>query len=686
MSTTRQRIPAYALIIAINAHNLFAPEPDAYRLRDTLIQIGIPEHCIQLLVGAQATRNAIIQHLRSITKNPNILKDAPIIIYFAGHGLRQSFRVPGLGTINAECIMPFDTLSTGGQVPPIPDITLSALLGEIANEKGDHIMLLLDCCHSGSGSRDVENDNRGKLPEGLLNIDQEELMNEDGDIWSGFLQENDSPDIGRKSRSITTSNPGSFRYQGIKSHVLISSCREYEQSFEYSKDRQVPTGLFTSALMDALQDCQELGVIWDVTYTGLFYRIKSFMHDDIKDLQKQFGRDKFNQTPQCEGYNRERHVFATPAFPHRGHAIAPITATGRSDHYVLPVSSLAGVRPDSEFEIHDYSRGQPRFKGHFRVLNIDENHGTTTVSNGQDVRLGPDAYAVLCVLPPPLYVELSPSLHSIWTHPDFQSDLKKRLNSNYSLDHFIALVRPGHTSKLRISHSTSTGGVKVEATDGRSRPIVLRDQRIRRISDTLAKAVMFYYHLERQVISSHVASPLDFRAFELIDSAPNDPQYPGALMRDPGREPINFQPNEETRIYHSNAHFGLFIKNRGGHAYYIYVFYFDPNDFSITPIYLPPTDEPSVLPGGNLTIGYGNSGAPPLTFTVARGLSTDPGFFKIFYSISPSEVGTIKQDGVDPNQHGDPRPGMPYYQQASPPYGSGLYPIAVLSRPLGSRH
>ncbi|CAE6436196.1 unnamed protein product [Rhizoctonia solani] len=75
---------------------------------------------------------------------------------------------------------------------------------------------------------------------------------------------------------------------------------------------------------------------------------------------------------------------------------------------------------------------------------------------------------------------------------------------------------------------------------------------------------MFYYHLERQVISSHVGSPLDFRAFELIDSAPNDPQYPGALMQDPGREPINFQPNEETQIYHSNAHFGLFTKNRGG--------------------------------------------------------------------------------------------------------------------------
>ncbi|CEL53254.1 hypothetical protein RSOLAG1IB_06220 [Rhizoctonia solani AG-1 IB] len=685
MSATRRRLHAYALIIAINAHNLSAPEPDAYRLRDALVEIGIPENSIQLLVGAQATRNAIIQHLRSIRTNPGILKDAPIIIYFAGHGSRQRFPVPVLGTITAECIMPFDTLSTGGRVLPIPDITISALLGEIAKEKGDHITLLLDCCHSGSGSRDVD-DNRGKLPENLIDIDQEEFQNEDGDIWCAFLQEDENTEVGLKSRSITTSHPGSLRYQGIKSHVLIASCREYEQSFEYSKDRGVPTGVFTSALMDALRDCQDSGAIWDVTYTGLFSRIKSFMHDDIQDLQRQFGRDKFDQTPQCEGYNRERHVFATPALPHCGHAIAPITATGRPDCFILPVSSLAGVRPDSEFEIYDYSRGRPRHKGRFRALEIDESHGTTTISNGQNVRLSPDAYAVLCVLPPPLHVDLSPDLHPIWADPEFQSDLRKRLNSNYSVDRFITLVRSGHTSKLRVSRSTSTGGVKVEPTDGRSRPIVLRDQRIPRISDTLTKAVMFYYHLERQVISSRVASPLDFRASELIESSPDDIHYLGTLMRDPEKEVVNFRPNEETHIYHSKARFGLSIKNHGGHPYYIYIFYFDPNDFSITPIYLPPTDSPSVPPGGELTIGYGNSGAAPLTFTVARGLAADPGFFKIFYSISPSEVGTIKQDGVDPNQQGDPRPGMPSYQQATPPYGSVLYPITVLSRPLGLRH
>ncbi|KAF8685088.1 Caspase domain [Rhizoctonia solani] len=686
MSTAPQRIPAYVLIIAINGHNLFAPEPDAYRLRDTLVQIGIPEYAIQLLIGAHATRNAIIHHLRNIATNPNILKDAPIIIYFAGHGVQQRFPIPGLGTINAECIIPFDTLSSGNQVLPIPDITISALLGEIAKEKGDQIMLLLDCCHSGSGSRDSDNESRGKLPDGLLNIDGEEFKNEDGDIWASFLRENGSADVGPKSRSIATSSPGSLRYQGIKSHTLIASCREYEESFEYSKSGQAPTGVFTSALIDAFHDCQETGMIWDVTYTGFFFRLKSFMNDDIQGLQRQFGRDKFNQTPQLEGYNLERRVFATPALPHRDHAIAPITATGRPDHYIIPVSSLAGVRPDSEFEVYDYSQGQPRTKGRFRVSAIDEARGSTTiVGSGQNPRLSPDAYAVLCILPPPLYIELSPHLYQIWTSPDFQSDLGKRLNANYPVDRFIALVRPGQASKLRVSPSASTGGIKIEPTDGRSRSIALRDQRASRLSDALAKAVMFYYHLERQVVVPRNDTPFELQAFELIDSVPNDIHYRSILVPD-SRRSINFSPNEETRIYHSNAHFGLYLKNRTSYSYYIYIFYFDPNDFSITPIYLPPTDMPSVPKEGELTIGYGNNGAPPLTFTVAPGLTTDPGFFKIFYSTSPSEVGTIKQKGVDPNQRGTPRPGTPYYQPTSPSYGSVLYPIAVFSRPPGSRH
>ncbi|KAF8752289.1 hypothetical protein RHS01_08063 [Rhizoctonia solani] len=236
MSTAPQRIPAYVLIIAINGHNLFAPESDAYRLREHWFRLVFQS---MLFTTHWCACNSQCNHspLRNIATNPNILKDAPIIIYFAGHGVQQRFPIPGLGTINAECIIPFDTLSSGNQVLPIPDITISALLGD-AKEKGDQISW--------------------KISDGLLNIDGEEFKNEDGDIWASFLQENGSADVGPKSRSIATSSPGSLRYQGIKSHTLIASCREYEESFEYSKSGQAPTGVFTSALIERSMTVKKL--------------------------------------------------------------------------------------------------------------------------------------------------------------------------------------------------------------------------------------------------------------------------------------------------------------------------------------------------------------------------------------------------------------------------------------------
>ncbi|KAH7337410.1 hypothetical protein B0J17DRAFT_768612 [Rhizoctonia solani] len=672
--STSQRISAYALIIAIGGHGLAAPESDAHRLRNVFIKLGFPADQVELLLGAKATRRAIIEHLHKISRDPKIKKNSPIFIYFAGHGVRQGFPVPRVGTVEAECILPYDTFTTRGQVLPIPDITISALLGEIAEAKGDYITLLFDCCHSGSGSRDSGiGKNRDSVLEDL-NFDQDRFKDEDGDLWFEFIKASEEADTGHNSRSISTSNPGSLRYQGIKSHVLIASCRENEESFEFSRRGQPPTGLFTASLIEALEDCRKSNMIWNVTYVGLFTRIKDFMQDLDRGHH-------FPQTPQCEGYHRERHVFATPLFPHRNHAIAPITEiAGRPGQYLLPVGELAGVRAESEFEIWDYSRGQPYCKGRFRVSGVDNVGSMTTINGGQDLQLSPDAYAVLCILPSPLPIDLSPELHQIWNSQELQTDLVKRLNARYSINYFIAPVRPGHPSTLRISRSTSTGGVKIEPTNGRSHPIILRNLRIPLLSDTLAKAVMFYYHLESQVISQE-ANPLVFQALELIESAPNDPNYLGILSEDNRQRPITFRPNEETHIYNSDSEFGLRIENRAKQALYIYIFYFNPNDFSITPIYLPPTDQPSVLPRSLFQIGYGNSGAPPLTFTIDRNLNTDPGFFKIYYSISPSEMSTIQQDGVEPNQSADPR-AEPHYQPSIPPFGSVLYPMAVLnSRP-----
>lgn len=89
---SRRRLHAYALIIAINdpprvayqGKPLLAPEHDAMRLRDTLISLGISPTSIDILSGRAATRQNIIDRLSNIATSPQIHKDTPILIYYAG--------------------------------------------------------------------------------------------------------------------------------------------------------------------------------------------------------------------------------------------------------------------------------------------------------------------------------------------------------------------------------------------------------------------------------------------------------------------------------------------------------------------------------------------------------------------------------------------------------------------------
>ena len=52
-----------------------------------------------------------------------------------------------------ETIVPHD--SRTNDVFDIPDKTMAALLERLAAAKGKHITVVLDCCHSGSGTRKV---------------------------------------------------------------------------------------------------------------------------------------------------------------------------------------------------------------------------------------------------------------------------------------------------------------------------------------------------------------------------------------------------------------------------------------------------------------------------------------------------------------------------------------------------
>ncbi|KAJ2912756.1 hypothetical protein MD484_g7652, partial [Candolleomyces efflorescens] len=93
---------------------------------------------------------------------------------------------------------------------------------------------------------------------------------------------------------------------------------------------------------------------------------------------------------------------------------------------------------------------------------------------------------------------------------------------------------------------------------------------------------------------------------------------------------------------------GMTLYNDGLEDLYPYLFYFDPNDLTITPWVLPakgvpgrgPVDPP-LRRKSKLTLGYGNGGASPWEFVFTDERDKDIGFFKLFLSTSPADFGCL---------------------------------------------
>ncbi|KAG8727212.1 hypothetical protein FRC12_022699, partial [Ceratobasidium sp. 428] len=421
-------LPAYALIIAVNSGDLRAPELDAIKLHDTLKSMGITS--INMLTGRAATRQNVIQNLHNIADNSCIPKDAPVIIYYAGHGIQRPINIPGIGSPKVEWIVPVDSFSRTSPALPIPDITISALVGRIARKKSNHITLFFDCCHAGSGSRVDE------TTELIPEIDQNDLAQLDQELWSEALEKPPPNEESNSRAAPRIIYPHSLRYPSITSHVLIASCHESQVSQEYRmRGAGTPQGLFTTALITALDDCKLDMVFWAVTHTALSERIKAIMQD-IQHSNP--GALPYPQAPQCEGYNKNRPIFSTPAFPHGSRAIAPLVGDPDSGICFIPIGSLAGVQPQTTFEIYDYPDGRRSSMGRYQATSSTDISENRTRLNIGRLQLLPEAYAVMCTPPTALLLEMADSFLSLYNDRSFQDNLASQLDAGRApLGHFI---------------------------------------------------------------------------------------------------------------------------------------------------------------------------------------------------------------------------------------------------------
>lgn len=202
----------------------------------------VPEDDLRLLVltNEQATRQAVTEAIRSHLRGSG--PDSTALFYFSGHGSQQVAPPelwPHEPDRRNETVVLVDSRSTGGW--DLADKELSGLLAAVSGSVG-HLLVVLDCCHSGDGTRDAPGWVRLRLaPEDRRPRPVSTFLPE-----TSMTRESPHGPDDRRSES-AWSPPATM------THVLIAACRSSETAKELTIGGR-GRGALSAALERALRD------------------------------------------------------------------------------------------------------------------------------------------------------------------------------------------------------------------------------------------------------------------------------------------------------------------------------------------------------------------------------------------------------------------------------------------------
>ena len=164
----RTALTHWALLIGISDYihledaeggDLPGAEHDARRVRDVLVLRGyVPEENVRLLLNAEATRAAIEEGITGWLAE-NARPGDNVTIFFAGHGSQMWDESGDEEDGLDETLAPADVLATSTE-HDISDDTFNAWLSSLPT---DNVVVILDNCNSGTGTRDVTPFSRGRV-------------------------------------------------------------------------------------------------------------------------------------------------------------------------------------------------------------------------------------------------------------------------------------------------------------------------------------------------------------------------------------------------------------------------------------------------------------------------------------------------------------------------------------------
>ena len=242
---------------------------------------------------AAAFRSHLIEPARIwFENNPGKAHESPAFLFhYSGHGTQVSAPANSKASGLDETLCTWDMEK--GKNFGLRDWQLGDLIAELTKYT-DNVTIILDCCHSGSGTRDIDESLTPRQAEPDLSPPPKDLR----------------PPSRSASRGDSDEDEG-FRLAVSERSVLMAACKSTQKAFEYTHKKTANTddskpsppkvnGAFTYSLSQALANLPPGKV---PTYDELYRKTCRFLSYKSR-----------SQRPQLEG-GRERTLFGTQVKP-----------------------------------------------------------------------------------------------------------------------------------------------------------------------------------------------------------------------------------------------------------------------------------------------------------------------------------------------------------------------------------
>ncbi len=270
----------YALFVGIDAY----PAPvnplngcvnDVTRMRDLLaarINRAKDRFAPLLLTDAQAARQGIIEAFRAHLGQARAGDVA--LFYYSGHG-SQEHAPPEFWDFEPdklnETLVCYDSRLSGGW--DLADKELAQLISEVAAH-GPHFAVVLDCCHSGSGTRDAED----------VTARQARADDRTRPIASYIVTPQQAAGLqGQRQGAASPAMPWAALASGR--HILLAACRPEQtakETFFSGPAGWEKRGAFSFYLQDTLQQSGAA-----LSYRDLCKRVNALVQQRVTDQHPQ---------------------------------------------------------------------------------------------------------------------------------------------------------------------------------------------------------------------------------------------------------------------------------------------------------------------------------------------------------------------------------------------------------------